>query len=240
MKSVCVIQHVPFETPGVLSDVFQEKQLSVKTVEAPFLRELPEEDLRPDVLVVMGGPIGAYEESLYPFLMDELKWIERHLAGGGVFLGICLGSQLLARVLGARVYPGNGKEIGWHPLFLSDEGRSSPLERLEGLPVLHWHGDTFDLPACSSLLASTNDYPHQAFSVGKRVLGLQFHLEVTPRDLERWYVGHACEISGDSTLDVNALRIQGKKQAGELLPVAKAVFRDWLESAMAPESVGGY
>lgn len=236
MKSVCVIQHVPFETPGVLSDVFQEKQLSVKTVEAPFLRELPEEDLRPDVLVVMGGPIGAYEESLYPFLMDELKWIERHLAGGGVFLGICLGSQLLARVLGARVYPGNGKEIGWHPLSLSEGGRSSPLERLEGLPVLHWHGDTFDLPACSSLLASTNDYPHQAFSVGKRVLGLQFHLEVTPRDLERWYVGHACEISGELTIDLNVLRVQGKQYAGELLPVARSFFREWFDGALAGRS----
>lgn len=233
MKSVCVIQHVPFETPGVLLDVFQEKCLSVKMVEAPFLRELPEDDLRPDILVVMGGPIGAYEETSYPFLKDEMKWVERHLAGGGVFLGICLGSQLLARVLGARVYPGNGKEIGWSPLILSDAGKSSPFEKLEGRSVLHWHGDTFDLPKGSSLLASTGPYPHQAFSVGRRILGLQFHLEVTPRDLERWYVGHACELSGDSTLDVSVLRKQGKKQSGELLPVAKAIFGEWLENAMA-------
>lgn len=234
MKSVCVIQHVPFETPGVLSDIFLEKKFSVKTVEAPFLRELQEEDLRPDILVVMGGPIGAYEESSYPFLMDELKWIERHLAGGGVFLGICLGSQLLARVLGARVYPGKEKEIGWYPMTLSEAGKSSPLKSLEGHSVLHWHGDTFDLPECSILLASTQSYPNQAFSFGKRVLGLQFHLEVTPRDLERWYVGHASEISGIPDMDVASLRMQGKKQAGELLPVARAVFREWLDGALTP------
>jgi GMP synthase (glutamine-hydrolysing) len=235
VKSVCIIQHVPFETPGVLLDVFQEMRFPLKMVEAPFLGELSEMDMRPDILVVMGGPIGAYEESSYPFLKEEMKWIERHLAGGGIFLGICLGSQILARVMGARVYPGKGKEIGWFPLSLNDAGKSSPLVKLEGRPVLHWHGDTFDLPECATLLASTSSYPHQAFSAGKRVLGLQFHLEVTPRDLERWYVGHACEISGESRLDVSAMRRQGKKHSGELLPVAKTIFRDWLENALLPE-----
>lgn len=236
MPSVCVIQHVPFESTGVLSEVFRSKNCSVHTVEAPFIQDIPESIRRSEILVVLGGPIGAYEESRYPFLRDELEWIEKHLADGGVFLGICLGSQLLARVLGGRVYPGKRKEIGWSPLELTDRGKTSSLFRLGSLPVLHWHGDTFDLPPSTTLLASTAIYPHQAYSLGRRVLGLQFHLEVTARDLERWYVGHAAELAGEQDLDINELRVLGKKNAERLLPVSAAIFGDWLEEAM---SVGG-
>lgn len=233
MPSVCVIQHVPFETPGVLLEVFRDKDCMIHSVEAPFIREASGNIRSSEILVVLGGPIGAYEESRYPFLLDELEWIEGHIAGGGIFLGICLGSQLLARVLGGRVYPGGRKEIGWSPLDLTAMGKTSPLSRLGSLPVLHWHGDTFDLPPRTTLLASTAVYPHQAYSLGKRVLGLQFHLEVTSRDLERWYVGHAAELAGEANLNISEFRNLGRKHAENLLPVSRAIFGDWLEEAMS-------
>ena len=152
-----------------------------------------------DLLVVLGGPIGAYEEELYPFLADELRVIERRLAAGRPVLGICLGSQLMARALGARVYPGTGKEIGWAPLQLTAAGRDSCLAPLGGgAPVLHWHGDTFDLPKGASLLASTPRYKNQAFAWQRHGLALQCHIEATAAGLERWYIGHACEIGDDA------------------------------------------
>jgi len=236
MPSVCVIQHVPFESPGVLSEVFRDKDCMVHSVEAPFIREVSGNIRRSEILVVLGGPIGAYEESRYPFLLDELEWIEAHIAGGGIFLGICLGSQLLARVLGGRGYPGGRKEIGWSPLDLTAKGKTSALSHLGNLPVLHWHGDTFDLPPATTLLASTAVYPHQAYSFGKRVLGLQFHLEVTSRDLERWYVGHAAELTGEQNLNISEFRNLGRIHAGNLLPVSRAILREWLEEAMNDDS----
>src|SRR6185436_5058732 len=121
-------------------------------------------------------------------------------------LGICLGAQLIARVLGARVYPARAKEIGWHPLQLTSAGEASPLSHLRATSgqVLHWHGDTFDLPAGAAHLASTEVCPHQAFSIDA-ALALQFHLEVDVHRIERWLIGHVCEL-GVNGVDVAQLR----------------------------------
>src|SRR5262249_57807158 len=121
-----------------------------------------------EVLIVLGGPIGVYQEQDYPFLTDELRVLERRLAADLPTLGICLGAQLMARALGAKVYAGPRKEIGWSPLHLSAAGRRSclaPLAKRQAA-VLHWHGDTFDLPAGATHLASTPDYPHPALACG--------------------------------------------------------------------------
>lgn len=158
-----------------------------------------------DLAVICGGPIGVYETDRYPFLVDELAAIEARIDGGGPTLGLCLGAQLIAAALGAPVYPGRRKEIGWGRIQLSLDGRHSCLAGLADVPVLHWHGDTFDLPRDSVLLASSNIYPHQAFSIGSTVLALQFHAEADPRRIEQWLIGHAAELSA-SGIDVPALR----------------------------------
>ena len=131
-----------------------------------------------DLLIVLGGPIGVYETDAYPWLVEETAAIGERLRVQKPTLGICLGAQLMAAALGAKVAPGPAKEIGYAPLSLTDEGRASPLAALDGVLALHWHGDAFDLPTSAKRLAFTDVCPNQAFSLGETALALQFHAEV--------------------------------------------------------------
>jgi GMP synthase (glutamine-hydrolysing) len=188
-----------------------------------------------DLLIVLGGPIGAYEDDLYPTLKDELKLLERRLAAQRPTLGICLGAQLMARALGARVYPTGGKEIGWGPVTLSAAGRESAFRHLgqDGVAVLHWHGDTFDLPQDATLLASTGFSRNQAYAWGANAVGLQFHPEACAAGLEQWFIGHACEIAG-ARLSVTALRAETARHASRLKVQAHRSFTEWLTSISCP------
>jgi len=131
----------------------------------------------PDLLVVMGGPMGVYERDAHPWIDGEIAGLKARIAADLPTLGVCLGSQMIAAALDARVYPGPVKEVGFAPIALSAAGFASALRYLEGLPLLHWHGDTFDLPANAELLATTHAYA-QAFRVGPRLLALQCHPEM--------------------------------------------------------------
>jgi len=233
MPHAIAIRHVAFEDLGSFAALLQRRGWSFDyrdaTVDDLGASELDAADL----LVVLGGPIGAYEEEAYPFLAGELRLIERRLGAGRPVLGICLGAQLMARALGARVYPGDGKELGWSPLQLSDAGRRSCLAPLEGTAVLHWHGDTFELPERALHLAATPRYYNQAFAFGRHGLALQFHPEVTAPGLERWYVGHALEIAGLLHTTVAGLRLAGQRNAPLLAPRAALCFERWLGSIAA-------
>jgi GMP synthase (glutamine-hydrolysing) len=196
--------------------------------------------LVPHLLICLGGPIGAYEDGIYPVLKPIMKALERRIAADLPTMGICLGAQIIARVLGARVYPGGRKEIGWSPLRLTESGRRGFLRHLgaEHARVLHWHGDTFDLPTRATLLASTDMYPNQAFAFGSSVLGLQFHAEATASGLERWYIGHACEISSTPGVEVAALRADTERFAPALRASAARFFEEWLSQTGAEEGGG--
>lgn len=228
MPSLVAIRHVPFENLDGFAAPLAARGYSISYREAP-VDDLSAADLfDADLLVVLGGPIGAYEDALYPFLNGELALIERRLRQGRPVLGICLGAQLMARALGARVYPGK-KELGWAPLQLTEAGRLSPLRFIEpATKVLHWHGDTFDLPAGASHLAATAENPHQAFSLGRHALGLQFHIEATAMGLERWYVGHALEIATTPGVTLTSLRMEAVQAAPILARPAQAVLASWL------------
>jgi len=226
MPSAVAFRHVPFEDLGLLGPLLDRRGWRV-TYRDAAVDSLAEADA--DLLIVLGGPIGAYEDETYPWLRDELRAIERRLAAGRPTLGICLGSQLMARAAGGRVYPGPVKEIGWSALTLTEAGRDSSLGAVAGAPVLHWHGDTFDLPRGAALLASTPPYPHQAFSLGRHALGLQFHLEATAPGLERWFIGHAAEIAATPGVDVVSLRAETRRHAPVLAPLAERVFTAWLD-----------
>jgi GMP synthase (glutamine-hydrolysing) len=237
MRRALAITHVPFEDPGSLSQALQERGFALQLLDACTAPAEAFGDLNPDLLVVMGGPIGAYETEVYPFLVEEIALLRRRLQARAPTLGICLGAQLMAAALGAAVYPGgNGKEIGWGPLSAGRDVAACPaLAELlaPGLNVLHWHGDTFDLPAGASHLAATSQYPHQAFALGAQVLALQFHPEVTAAALENWYVGHACELGG-ARVNVPQLRAQSARHAPPLQSAARRFWSRWLDRAMAP------
>ena len=231
MKSVLAIRHVQFEGLGLLEEVVAERRnWQVRTLDAGVDDLSALDPLEPELLVVLGGPIGAYEQDIYPFLNDELRILEARLRAGRPVLGVCLGAQLMAAALGAKVYPARAKEVGWAPLTLTAAGRDSVLRHVDGgVPVLHWHGDTFDLPEGATLLASTEICPHQAFSYGPAALALQFHLEVVPAEIERWLIGHACEIAALKTgATVVSLRADTRAKGPGLTVRATDIFREWL------------
>ncbi|MTW19655.1 glutamine amidotransferase [Allochromatium palmeri] len=234
MKTVVAIRHVAFEDLGSFASVLAQRGFSLRYLEAGVDQLDDLDPSEPDVLVVLGGPIGAYEESNYPFIRDELRLLEKRLQADRPTLGICLGAQLMARALGARVYPGPRKEIGWMPLHLSPEGQVVPLAHVDGAltSMLHWHGDTFDLPAGATRLASTDLYPNQAFSWGRSALALQCHPEVRAGQLERWLIGHASELAG-AGISIPDLRAESARLAPTLEQQGQRFFDAWLTAVDA-------
>jgi GMP synthase-like glutamine amidotransferase len=174
-----VFQHVPFEGPARIGTWAAARGHRV-TFTRWFAGERPPAPTSVDLLVVMGGPMSVYEEHLYPWLREEKHFIRQAIASGKRILGVCLGAQLLAEVLGARVYPHTCKEIGWFPVQRTAEAaRAEAFDALpDGLEVFHWHGDTFDIPPGAVHALRSEACSNQAFSYEERVVGLQFHIEI--------------------------------------------------------------
>ncbi len=206
------LQHVRFETPGAILDWAKARGFAI-TGTRWFLDERPPVD-PPDLLIVMGGPMGVYDEEQYPWLAEEKLYLRKALERGSKIVGICLGAQLLAEVLEAAVTKNPHREIGWWPIKLTPEALGHPL--WEGFPpefiVFHWHGDTFEIPKGALHLASSEACTNQAFLYQDQALALQFHMEVTPEgvaallenskeDLEPGpFVQEESEILGDHEL----------------------------------------
>lgn len=228
MKTAAAIRHVHFEDLGAFESVLTSSGYRIQYCDAGISDLRSPELADCDLLVVLGGPIGAYEEEKYPFLTEEISVIEKRLNFARPALGICLGAQLFARALDARVFPGPAKEIGWAPLTLTAAGKQSPMKFLEGVPVLHWHGDTFDLPKGAQLLASTAICPNQAFTYGKSVIAFQFHPEASAKHFERWLIGHAGEIGSVAGLSVAQLRSDTARFAPDSAPLGQQCLREWL------------
>ncbi|MGE5546208.1 MAG: glutamine amidotransferase [Solirubrobacterales bacterium] len=230
MKSCVAIRHVAFEDLGNLQPVLAARGFDVRYLDAACDDLSALDPVAADLMVVLGGPIGVYEDEAYPFLKQELAIAERRLAADRPTLGICLGAQIMARALGARVYPNPaGKEIGWSALDLTPEGEASVLRGLAGTPVLHWHGDTFDLPHGAVPLASTPITRNQAYSWGLKALGLQFHIEVVTDVLESWYVGHAAEIAAVTGLSVPELRAEAANHGPGLEARGGEALARWID-----------
>ncbi|AUT01364.1 amidotransferase [Nostoc sp. CENA543] len=205
------LQHVPFETPASI------EQWALKHKHSLFATRFYAQDSLPtiedfDWLVVMGGPMNIYEDEQYPWLTQEKRFIAQAIAANKMVIGICLGSQLIADVLGSKVYRGKYKEIGWFPIELTDAARKSTIfgDLPQKFTVFHWHGDTFDLPTGATRLAYSAACQNQAFIYDEKVLGLQFHLESTPES-----VSQIIENCGDELVDGKYIQ-----QASEMLTPA--------------------
>ena len=183
---VLAFRHVPFEGAGRLASALEARGIALDYADL-YAANAPAPDIRPYAgLIFLGGPMSVNDP--LPYLALEMAAIRDAIGRGQPVLGICLGSQLIAKALGARVYRNPQKEIGWFDLRLTPEARHDRL--FSGLPevhtVFHWHGETFDLPAGAVLLASSERCRNQAFRVGDRTYGLQYHLEVTPEMIACW------------------------------------------------------
>lgn len=226
LNTIYAVQHAAFADLGLLEDMFYQWGYRVRYVEAG-IDDLKAAFAHPGLTVILGGPIAVYDTEDYPFLSDEIALLKQRLQLQLPTLGICLGAQLIARALGAKVYAGPQKEIGWSTLSLVHPEHNI-LAPLVNTPVLHWHGDTFDLPEQASLLAGSALYPHQAFSVGRSILGLQFHIEVSHECFERWLISHCYELKQDH-FSLQQLRADYRRYNERLTQQSALVIQKFLE-----------
>lgn len=227
MRTALALRHLAFEDLGLIEPWLKRHGWQVVYYDVG-VDELWKIDLvQVDLLVVLGGPIGAHEEDRYPFLAEELGLIRTRIESGLPLLGICLGAQLMARALGAQVRPMAQKEIGYSALTLAPESRITPIGKIGQQAVLHWHGDQFALPPGVQSLAATAACPHQAFMVGRHAMAWQFHLEVDAARLEQWLIGHTGELT-QQRVDLAALRAAALHHRNGLQATVDEVMTDWL------------
>jgi len=199
--SIHVFQHVAFEGLGCIEQWITDNGHTVSYTHFYEVYQLPDPD-QIDWVIVMGGPMGVYDEAKYPWLIQEKEFIKKAIDNGKTVIGICLGSQLIAEVLGAKVYPNKQKEIGWFNVKLTENSVNLQifLDSKSEFPVFHWHGDTYDLPAGSTHLLSSQVCLNQAFLFKDKVLGLQFHLEVTQQTLREMVENGMSELKESDTI----------------------------------------
>lgn len=194
--------HVPFEGPGVMADWILKKGHHLEYTRFYEGESLPEAS-EVDLLIIMGGPMNVFDYHMHSWMQEEIDWVREFIHSGKPVLGICLGAQILAAALGEEVYPGPEKEIGWHNLqFLPSLGEFRIFKDLPAArKAFHWHGDTFNIPKGAVRIARSQLFPNQGFIFERRVLALQFHLEMTP-DAVRGMV----ENCGDELLDASFIQ----------------------------------
>ena len=182
-----VLRHTPVEGLGLLANALRDYGVHHRYLDVARGDALPKDIRTVGGVIVLGGPMAAYEADRYPFLATESTLVEKAIEAGRPVLGVCLGAQLIAQALGARVYAGERREVGWAPVELTDDGRDDPLFAGLGdsLTVFHMHGDTYELPPDAANLARSPVYEQQAFRWGDTVYGFQFHLEFTEPIIQR-------------------------------------------------------
>lgn len=226
MKCVA-IRHLKFEDLGIFEEVLIQRGFDITYLEAGLDNFDTLDWEAADLVVTLGGPIGVYETADYPWLREEIDIVARRLRHDRPTLGICLGAQIMVAALGAAVYPGPAKEIGWSKLQLTPAANTYGLEALAQTEVLHWHGDTFDLPEGANLLASTDITPHQAFSYGHAALALQFHAEASGARMEPWLIGYTLELR-NAGIDINQLRQAGLTDVEKNTVAGQNTLEQWL------------
>jgi GMP synthase (glutamine-hydrolysing) len=227
------LYHAPAETVGSMESVIKRLKLPFTGVRLYAGDGLPRNVSDLEGLIVMGGPMNVDEVHKYPFLLPEVQLIEKVLAEKKPVLGICLGAQLIAKALDMKVFPNKVKEVGWHPIQLTDAGAQDP--NLNDFPkeikVLHWHGDTFDLPKGAVHLAKSEKCANQAFKWGAKTYALQFHLEATPSMCASWCAAKSeqgfIKAAGE---DPKKIKKEALSAWEELGPLSNSFFTSYLKT----------
>ncbi len=226
-KTGLIIRHVPHEGLAGYREPIEAAGYALDRIDVDDPAFARIDLAEPDLLIMMGGPMGVYERDQHPWITCQLRRLARRLEADRPTLGVCFGAQMMAAAMGARVYPGPAKEVGFAPLAIV--GPKSPLRHLEEIAVLHWHGDTFDLPDGTELLASTGAYAHQAFRRGRNILALQFHAEMglDPR-FDAW-VDQWPEAIADVGSSAKAIRRDHADHGPAAVAAGRRMVGEWLE-----------
>jgi GMP synthase (glutamine-hydrolysing) len=234
MRRLLVFQHVAHETLGSLDPLLRDAGFRIRYVNYSVRPDAKPSLNRYRGLVVLGGPMNCDQVDRYPHLRREVEAIQQMIDAGKPVLGICLGSQLIARALGARVRKNPVKEIGWYDLETTYEGRNDPVFGRLGKTqkIFQWHGDTFDIPDHAVRLASSPDCRNQAFRYGENVYGLQFHLEVDQPMIERWLLngGNQREIADrwDMGAKIAEIRHDTNRYVDDSLAIGRELFGTYI------------
>ena len=227
-KRGLIVRHVPYEGIAGFRLPIEQAGYALDRIDVTD-PGFPEVDfLAPELLILMGGPMGVYDADVYPWIPRELAGIAARARNGLPTLGVCLGAQMIAAALGAQVYPGGAKEVGFAPVTLHAAAPASPLRHIEGVPMLHWHGDTFDAPPDTEPLASTSLYPSQAFRRGRHLLALQFHPEMGEDErFEAWLAG-ADDYVAEAGTTPASLRRDYAALGPALVAAGRGLIAEWL------------
>ncbi len=219
------LQHVPFEGIGSMAAYFKNKGHGLSSTQLYGGQILPDPQSI-DFLIVMGGPMGVHDELQYPWMKKEKAFIRACMDQGKIVLGICLGAQLMADVMGAKVYKNKCAEIGWFPLTISHETRDTVFKDVfqEGMEAFHWHGDTFDIPESGVRIASSPASLNQGFIIDDRIIGFQFHLETTPESARALIENCGHELDGSAFVQTAKELTDNEKKFTSINEVMTAVL----------------
>jgi GMP synthase (glutamine-hydrolysing) len=234
VKTALIVRHVPREGAAGFLQPIEAAGYEIVRVDVVDPAFAEADLISPDLLIMMGGPMGVYEQDRHPWIALQLEKLAARLAQDRPTLGVCLGSQMIAAALGAPVYPGETMELGFAPVAIHPAGRASPVRHVEDVPVLHWHSDTFDLPEGVELLASTSAYAHQAFRRGPNLLALQFHAEMgeDPR-FEDWLTHFWADLDSCAQCP-HALRDDHAEHGPAAVAAGRAMIGEWLAGVRIP------